>query len=331
MKLQHLIPILATALLLPGCGTDRGIPSHGGGKRFDEEQRAVSAAIRRTVASMQLDELRGKPVLVVMQTMAHNGGAQTILPGLETGSLGFGLLGYALKNGGDSLSVQNSTAGVPTSPYPVTGTTTSNSTSTLNQGAFNAGLNFRTQPYMMPHAFGTESDGFYLKSVIDMRLSMQGMRPVPEADAETAILVVLVDVLGTDRSRDDWLLWSRDSLEASVELTYYAIHPTHAVIFAPRRVGARADYTNVGGLVLFNGLSKDRSIEAIAADELPVDNWPMAPQVRSYQVKAGDALKGIAERELGSPDRWKDIAAANPGLDIRQPLKVGQTLNLPTR
>ena len=38
------------ALVASGCGEMRPVPSHGGGKRFDEEQRAVSSAVETAVA-----------------------------------------------------------------------------------------------------------------------------------------------------------------------------------------------------------------------------------------------------------------------------------------
>jgi nucleoid-associated protein YgaU len=47
-----------------------------------------------------------------------------------------------------------------------------------------------------------------------------------------------------------------------------------------------------------------------------------------YVVKTGDTLRSIADKKLGSPDRWKDIVAANPGLDTNK-LVVGKTLKLP--
>jgi nucleoid-associated protein YgaU len=47
-----------------------------------------------------------------------------------------------------------------------------------------------------------------------------------------------------------------------------------------------------------------------------------------YVVKTGDTLRSIADKKLGSPDRWKDIVAANPGLDTHK-LVVGKTLKLP--
>jgi nucleoid-associated protein YgaU len=47
-----------------------------------------------------------------------------------------------------------------------------------------------------------------------------------------------------------------------------------------------------------------------------------------YVVKAGDTLRTIADKKLGNPDRWKDIVAANPGLDAHK-LVVGKSLKLP--
>jgi nucleoid-associated protein YgaU len=47
-----------------------------------------------------------------------------------------------------------------------------------------------------------------------------------------------------------------------------------------------------------------------------------------YLVHAGDTLRTIAEKKLGSADRWKDIVAANPGLDAHK-LTVGKSLKLP--
>jgi nucleoid-associated protein YgaU len=48
-----------------------------------------------------------------------------------------------------------------------------------------------------------------------------------------------------------------------------------------------------------------------------------------YVVKAGETLRSIAEKKLGNADRWKDIVAANPGLDPHK-IAVGKTLKLPT-
>jgi nucleoid-associated protein YgaU len=48
----------------------------------------------------------------------------------------------------------------------------------------------------------------------------------------------------------------------------------------------------------------------------------------SYKIKPGDTLQGIAQRELGSANKWKDILAANPGINPNR-LKIGMSLAMP--
>ncbi len=58
---------------------------------------------------------------------------------------------------------------------------------------------------------------------------------------------------------------------------------------------------------------------------------PAPPEVpRSYVVRRGDTLEAIARRLYGDAARWRDIAAANPGLRKGR-LKTGQVLALPSR
>ena len=49
---------------------------------------------------------------------------------------------------------------------------------------------------------------------------------------------------------------------------------------------------------------------------------------RTYVVRAGDTLTRIAERELGSKERWREIVDLNPGLGVKIPLRVGQKLQI---
>src|SRR5256885_14120792 len=64
-----------------GCGDFRGIPSHGGGKRFDEEQRVVAGAIRTTLADMDLKELENKKVAISVECISQDGAATVSFPG----------------------------------------------------------------------------------------------------------------------------------------------------------------------------------------------------------------------------------------------------------
>ena len=66
-----------------------------------------------------------------------------------------------------------------------------------------------------------------------------------------------------------------------------------------------------------------KTIEVSAAPPpLPVST----PQ--RHIVAPGETLFAIARTRLGDESRWRDILAANPGLQSAQ-LKTGQTLNLP--
>lgn len=55
---------------------------------------------------------------------------------------------------------------------------------------------------------------------------------------------------------------------------------------------------------------------------------PAPPPARTYTIAPGDTLARIAAARLGDASRWRDIAAANPGLDPRR-LRPGRTIDLP--
>ena len=50
---------------------------------------------------------------------------------------------------------------------------------------------------------------------------------------------------------------------------------------------------------------------------------------REYEVQSGDELWDIATRELGAGERWRQLVAANPGIDIDHPPPPGTILRLP--
>lgn len=61
----------------------------------------------------------------------------------------------------------------------------------------------------------------------------------------------------------------------------------------------------------------------------PTSMTETAAAGRSYEVQPGDELWSIAERELGSGERWRDIVALNPGVTESSRLSPGATLQLP--
>lgn len=70
--------------------------------------------------------------------------------------------------------------------------------------------------------------------------------------------------------------------------------------------------------------------EAAAKPE-PRAKQPMAPraaQLARYTVVRGDTWEGIALKLYRNGARWREIAAANAGVDLRR-LRPGQILRLP--
>jgi hypothetical protein len=214
------IPLLVPLVLAAGCGTFRGIPSHGGGKRFDEEQRIVASAIRQSMAEMDLQELRGRHVRVVVQSIAHEGSGNVNWPGLTnislSGSLGWNENNYTLTQKGLTVS------------------------DTENTGV-GAGANYRTNPEYYASALGTSQDLTYLQAVLEMKARHDGILLDGQPDAT---LYVLVDVLGTNRSRRTYMLRGTDNYHATCEMTYYAQDLASGdLIFRERQAGAVSSYS----------------------------------------------------------------------------------------
>ena len=63
--------------------------------------------------------------------------------------------------------------------------------------------------------------------------------------------------------------------------------------------------------------------ESSGSEEAKARTW------REYTVQQGDELWDIAARELGGGERWRELAAANPSLNVDAPLSPGIVLRLP--
>ena len=66
------------SVALAGCGTLTGIPGHGGGKRFAEEQRLVSASIRGSLEAIDVSALQGRRVALIFSIIADEGGGNIV-------------------------------------------------------------------------------------------------------------------------------------------------------------------------------------------------------------------------------------------------------------
>jgi LysM repeat protein len=66
----------------------------------------------------------------------------------------------------------------------------------------------------------------------------------------------------------------------------------------------------------------------LGADPSARESASVAQGSRTYTIRASDTLSEIAQRELGTHSRWRELVAANPGLDAAR-LKVGTTIQIP--
>ncbi|MFC1467493.1 hypothetical protein ACFLQY_02210 [Verrucomicrobiota bacterium] len=207
------------ALLLTGCSTYRAIPSHGGGKRFDEEQRVVAASIRRAVAQLDLSTLKGKKVKFMVQELEHSGGGELTPAGLS--DVNFVHL-YDYKYLGKALDVNE---GRSNSQYkPDTDLTWTGHTKFKNQKA------------------NTDKDVKYLKSILTMWAECNGIEVVKRKPE--VIVTILVDVFGTNCSTLDGVLYVKDTLRATTEFTYYLEDAkTSEVLTDAKQVAGVATYS----------------------------------------------------------------------------------------
>ena len=248
------LSLLLILLTSAGCASYRGIPSHGGGKRFDEEQRVVSGAIRHTVAAMELPELRGRHAKIQVISVPTSGSGNMAFGGLQDISLNAAIsenISRALRTvlPLDFIDQRESFRWDEDSQEYIP-----NSLSTSRTGA-NSYQDDReddrqsgsaTMRYRFDHSYftqkeNTEGDIRYLTAILEMKarhsdIMIDGGKP-------DCSLYVLVDVLGTNRRRRDYVLWKKDDLVASCEVTYYARDfQTGKLLFAARRSAGMAKY-----------------------------------------------------------------------------------------
>ncbi|BDS05446.1 hypothetical protein NT6N_04860 [Oceaniferula spumae] len=216
--LVRLMPVLAL-VTLSGCASFRGMPSHGGGKRFDEEQRVVTAAIRHAAEKMNFSRINKRKIALEVTSLETSGNAEPFYSGLND----IGLTGQYYRETSRVVRDVNQQYN-----------------RSRNTRDYDPDINF--QPKLKPNNVITREDTEYLRKALEMRLRHDGFQITPVADADV-YLVVLVDVLGTNLSRRDYLVAYQDDLGATCEMTYYAIDPkTQKIIAASQAVASRGTY-----------------------------------------------------------------------------------------
>lgn len=216
---------------ISGCAFFRGIPSHGGGKRFDEEQRVVAGAIREMIENMEIDALEEKKVRLSLVSMPTSGSGNLSFGGLDW--FGYSMDSFDMNQNmlHDNYLEEGGQMWAP-AWRRYTG-----------EDEDRERLNFRYSPNQSYYSqrVRTDDDIEYLKSVLEMQGRHQGVDF--GGKNEDAVLYVLIDVLGTNRSRIDRILLKTDKLVATCESTYYAVDLSSGeILFSSRRAAGRAAY-----------------------------------------------------------------------------------------
>jgi nucleoid-associated protein YgaU len=117
----------------------------------------------------------------------------------------------------------------------------------------------------------------------------------------------------------------------------YVIRPGDTLgEIARRELGSSTRWTEIQAL---NGNLDPKRLHAGVTIALPVGasnaprqaaakTAPASGGPRTYSIRSGDTLSAIALRELGSAERWSEIAALNPSVDPAR-LSVGASIQLP--
>jgi hypothetical protein len=275
---------LLGVLLISGCGIFRGIPSHGGGKRFDEEQRVVAGAVRQTLADLDLTELSGKKVQLVVECIAQDGGGNVTFPGVT------GISASAYSNWGTNNLVQVIPPPVPGQPNLINDNR-NRGTGASSAFNYNPNINYGT------HAFGTGADVTYFRAALEMKARHAGLVLVnAEADA---VLYVLVDVLGTNRSQSNQILQTNDRLVASCETTYYAMDAkSGGLIFEARRTSANSSYSETRQFLVTAPVI-ERSIARTTPTSLPIDEAVKPTTQPTHITKRKDPVSSFINRIAG--------------------------------
>jgi hypothetical protein len=189
---------------------------------------------------MDLLELSGKTVQVTVDSIAQSGGGQLVMPGLSNIT---GNTNASNARGTASLSDEE------------------------DRKTWTAGGTILTAVDFRPTVFATDTDLKYFEASLLMKLRCSGAAPT--AKSPQVVLAVLVDVLGTNRSREDSFVAWTDRLGATCELTYYAVEAeTNRILIPPRRVSAESTYVE-SSLLAFSSYGIERSIASTLPTPLP--------------------------------------------------------------
>jgi hypothetical protein len=207
-KINKILVGVITFGCLNGCGTFTPIPSHGGGKRFAVEQGLVAIVSRRAISDIPYDVIKNKKIMFDVSMVQDEGG---------------GALNGGRSYASEILNLNNIN-------QKFTG-----ASSETRQYGVNAQRNDST--YTKDYTFNG-SDAKQFSNLLMTSLIRQNVMLTPKENEGKAdyYLEVIVDVLGTWRTRTDWLLSNNESLKAVISFEY-VITPYNNEAKEQRRVG----------------------------------------------------------------------------------------------
>ncbi len=189
--MKFLLTIFLSSLLI-GCGTYTPFPSHGGGKRFAVEQMLVSAVSKKAIADLPIENIKGKKVLLETSVVYDEGG-------------GF-------NNGGRPYLNEIISSVYQDTKVRSTSTTTTNLGASVSRG---------DRSYIKDLSINN-SDSRHFSNLLLTSLIRNNVLVNPtqlEGDPEF-LVEVIVDILGTVRSKTDWAVSNSENLKAIISLEY---------------------------------------------------------------------------------------------------------------
>ena len=180
-------------LLLVGCSF-RGIPSHGGGKRFYPEQEIIARAARGVVDDIPWRNLQGKKATLWLYSLGDAGGGVSKGGGFDWGGAVGSFFGRSEQRGQTTVG---SRGGI--------------------------GANYQTRAGYASFAFANAEDIQYLKGIVIEGLVKNGIRFVEDPDEAEVDIYAMVDSFGTNRWRFDVMIYATENLSAQVKMHAFAV------------------------------------------------------------------------------------------------------------
>jgi hypothetical protein len=242
----------AIGVMLSGCGTLTGLPSHGGGKRFAIEQQLIAQSARATVKNLDVTALKGKKVVLRVSAIGDQGAGN-----LTGGRYSIEALVRGMYVNTPTTSTDNELPLRPTTATTTSGdlTSTTVAESIVNEPTHSessaqgidsqAGGGVRVQgmgDYTNSTLITNPGDLTYLLNVIQTYFYLKGIDIVTPDLADTAVFVT-VDIFGTIRSRDDVVILNNESLVAQTSLEMMAVDiATGQVVIRPQSYSYESRY-----------------------------------------------------------------------------------------